>query len=125
MGSWTYSAKPTQGYTTQQKTSYGYGQNVLGTQNRIWQMGKTTQVTQIIPKTLDGLPKAKTTFVHTQIVQTKRRMPTQQLQVLGLNKNIMEAKKTMAIREQQPYDQNQFHGTFNSFTWVKMAQQPL
>ena len=68
MGSWTYSAKPTQECTAQQKTSSGYGKNVLGTQNRRWKMGKTTQVTQIIQKTLDGLPKEKTTFVHTQIV---------------------------------------------------------
>ena len=67
MGSWTYSAKLTQGCTTQQKTSSGYEQNIMGTQNRIWKMGKTTQVTQIIMKTLDVLPKEKTTSVQTQI----------------------------------------------------------
>ena len=88
-------------------------------------MGKTTQVTQIIQKTLDGLPKEKTTSVHTQLIQTKQRMPTQQLQVLGLKENIMAAKTTMAIQEQQPYDQNRLHRMFNSFTWVKTAQQPL
>ena len=68
MGSWTYSAKPTQGCTTQKKANSGYGKNILETQNRIWKMGKTTQVIQIIQKMLDGLPKAKMTFVHTRIM---------------------------------------------------------
>ena len=71
MGSWIYSSKPTQGCTTQKNTSFGYGKNVMGTQNRIWKMGKTTQVTQIVQKTLDGLPKEKMTYVHIRIVKTK------------------------------------------------------
>ena len=102
MGSWTYSANPTQGCTAQQKASSGYGKNVLGTQNRIWKMGKTTQVTEIVQKRFDGLPKAKMTSIHTQLVQTKQRMPTQKLQVLGLKENFMEAKTTRKSGNNNP-----------------------
>ena len=73
-----------------------------------------------------GCPsKGKTTSFHTQLIQTKQRMHTKQLQVLGLKENIMEAKTTMAVGKQHPYDKNQLHRTFNSFTRVKTAQQPL
>ena len=68
MGSWTYSSKPIQGCTSQQNTSSGYGQNVLGTKIENGKWGKLTQVTKSFQKTFDGLPKAKTSSIHTQIV---------------------------------------------------------
>ena len=62
-------------------------------------MGETSQMTQIIQKTLDGLTKEKMTSVHTQLIQTKQIIPTEQLQVLGLKEKNHGSQNNKAIEE--------------------------
>ena len=67
---WTYSAKPTQGCTSQQNTIAGHEGETFGNHNRNGRWEKQPRGTNHVQETFMDIPRAKTTSIHTRFMNS-------------------------------------------------------